>query len=138
MPNSKPEIRFINPPTMPKPMGYSQVVEVSSAKLVYISGQVAFDKAGNVVGKGDMRAQTVQVFQNIEAALEAVGATWADVIKMNHYVVDTSNLAAIREVRDQFVNIKNPPASTLVQVTRLVREELLIESEAVVMVSDLE
>ncbi|MBI1731093.1 RidA family protein [Candidatus Acetothermia bacterium] len=138
MPNSKPELCFINPAAMPKPMGYTQVVEVSHAKLVYISGQVAFDKSGNVVGKGDMRAQAFQVFQNIEAALEAVGSTWADVIKMNHYVVEMSNLAAIREVRDQFVNIQNPPASTLVQVSRLVREELLIESEAVVMIPDLE
>lgn len=128
-------VRFINPPSMAAPRGYSHVAEVRGGRIIYLAGQVALDKAGKVVGKGDFRAQTEQVFENIGAALEAAGASFRDVIKFNYYVTDTSNLVAVREIRDKHVNTANPPASTLVAVKSLFREEFLIEIEAIAVVS---
>lgn len=127
----KPKVRFINPTTLSEPPGYTHVVEVSQGQTIYIAGQIAFDRSGNIVGSGDFRAQTEQVFENLKAALESVGATFDNVIKLNTYVTDSSQLAALREVRDKYVNTETPPASTLVEVKRLAIEELLIEIEAV-------
>lgn len=129
-PERKLKVRFINPATLPKPPGYTHVIEVAKGRMIYISGQVALDRSGNVVGRGDFRAQTQQVFENIKSALEAVGATFKDVIRLNIYVIDVSQLQVFREVRDKYVNIEKPPASTLIEVRRLVREEFLIEIEA--------
>jgi len=98
---------------------------------VYISGQVPLDTAGNVVGRGDFRRQAEQVFTNLGYALAAVGATFADVVKINYYVRDVSHLADLRAVRDRHVNVTAPPASTLVEVPHLFREEVLLEVEAV-------
>jgi reactive intermediate/imine deaminase len=123
-------VRFINPRTLPKAPGYTHVVEVIKGRTIYISGQIALDRAGNIVGRGDFRAQTHQVFENIKAALEAVDATFKDVVKLNIYIVDISQIQTFREVRDQFVNKKNPPASALIEVRKLVRDEFLIEIEA--------
>ena len=78
------QVKRTNPPTLSKPTGYTHVVEVSGAtRTVYISGQIAYDKDGKVVGAGDMKAQAEQVFENLETALTAAGATFADVVKMN-------------------------------------------------------
>jgi enamine deaminase RidA (YjgF/YER057c/UK114 family) len=99
--------------------------------MIYIAGQVALDAAGHVVGPGDVRAQARQVFENLKAALEAAGATFADVIKLNFYLLDVAHLPALREVRDAYVNTQRPPASTAVQVSRLARDEFLLEVEAV-------
>jgi enamine deaminase RidA (YjgF/YER057c/UK114 family) len=129
-------MRFINPETMAKPPGYTHVVEVVEGKTIYIAGQVALDVSGSVVGRGDFRAQTWQVFENIKAALESVGATFKDVVKMSSYLVDISQLPVFREVRDKYVNIENPPASTTVEVSRLFREEFLLEIEAVAVLPD--
>lgn len=123
-------MHFINPATLPKSPGLTHVVEVTEGRTVYTSGQVALDRSGNIVGRGDFRAQTHQVFENIKAALEAVGATFKDVVKLNVYVVDISQLQVFREVRDKFVNTEDPPASTVVEVRRLARDEFLIEIEA--------
>ena len=127
----KSNVRFINPPKLAKPPGYSHVVEVTGGRTIYIAGQIALDSSGNVVGLGDFRAQTEQIFANLKTALESVGASFNDVIKLNMYVTDVSGLAALREVRDKYVNLKTPPASTLVEVRKLAREELMIEIEAV-------
>jgi reactive intermediate/imine deaminase len=128
------QVRFINPPTMTKPSGYTHVVEVTRGKMIYIAGQVALDRSGNLVGRGDFRAQTQQVFENLKAALEASGASFRDVIKLNSYVVDMSQVQALRDIRDKYVNTESPPASTTVGVQRLVREELLVEIEAIAVV----
>src|SRR5205823_14473822 len=77
-----PQIKRTNPPALSKPTGYTHVVEASGGKTVYISGQIALDKDGNVVGQGDMKAQAEQVFKNLQAALAAAGATFKDVVKM--------------------------------------------------------
>jgi enamine deaminase RidA (YjgF/YER057c/UK114 family) len=103
---------------------------VQPGPVAYISGQVAFDKDGNLVGEGDIVAQTRQVFENIRSALTTIGADFDDVIKLNYYAVDVSRLAEIREVRSEF--LVSPPASTFVVVKGLVRPELLIEVEAIV------
>jgi enamine deaminase RidA (YjgF/YER057c/UK114 family) len=98
--------------------GYSHVVVVNPGKLVYIAGQVANDKTGKLVGKGDLKAQAMQVFENLKAALAAAGATFDDVVKINWYVRDykPEMLGTLREVRNAYVNKDAPPASTLVGV----------------------
>ena len=127
--------RFINPPTLPAPRGYSHVVEVpAGSRLLYVAGQVALDSAGRIVGPGDFRAQAVQVFENLRRALAAGGATFGDVVKLNYYVVDAAQVPALREVRDRYVNGAAPPASTLVEVRRLFRADVLLEIEAVAVV----
>jgi enamine deaminase RidA (YjgF/YER057c/UK114 family) len=126
--------RIHNPDGLHKPMGYSHLAEVSGGKLVYISGQVALDKSGNVVGKDDFRAQVRQVFENLKTAVGAAGGDFNHVIKLNIYVLDVSRLSDLREVRDEFVNTHNPPASTLVQAVKLARPEFLVEVEAIAVI----
>jgi enamine deaminase RidA (YjgF/YER057c/UK114 family) len=123
--------KFINPPTMHQPTGYTHVVEVTEGRPIYIAGQVALDPTGALVGPGDIRAQTRQVFQNLQAALQAVGVGFEQVVKLNYYLVDARHLPVVREVRDEFLNTDQPPASTALEVRRLVRDDLLIEVDAV-------
>jgi len=131
--------RIFNPDTMAKPTaGYSQVAEVTGGKLVYIAGQVALDKSGNLVGKDDFRAQVQQIFENLKAATEAAGGNFNSVVKLNYYCaesVDPSQLPVVRKIRDQYVNTANPPTSTFVFVKRLVRPEWLLEVEAVAVIA---
>ena len=132
--SSQRNFELLVPNTMPKSVGYSQVATVTGGTIVFVAGQVALDKSGNVVGKDDFRAQVQQVFENLKAAVEAAGGTFDDVIKLNSYVLDLSHLPEFREVRDQYVNVNNPPTSTAVQVPRLFRPEFLVEIEAVAVV----
>jgi enamine deaminase RidA (YjgF/YER057c/UK114 family) len=126
--------QLLIPDTMPKPVGYSQVGVVSGGTLVFIAGQVALDRSGNVIGKDDFRAQAQQVFENLKSAVEVAGGTLNDVIKLNTYFLDSSHLPQFREVRDRYINLSQPPASTAVQVSKLFRPEFLIEVEAVAVV----
>ena len=128
--------QLLIPDTMPKSVGYSQVASVTGGRIVFIAGQVALDRSGNVVGKEDFRAQVQQVFENLKAAIESVGGTFSDIIKLNSYFLDLSRLPEFREVRDKYVDLKNPPASTAVQVPRLFRPEFLVEIEAVAVVKN--
>jgi reactive intermediate/imine deaminase len=128
--------QLLIPEAMPKSVGYSQVATVTGGTVVFIAGQVALDRSGNVVGKEDFRAQVQQVFENLKAAVEAAGGTFHDVIKMNTYFQDLSHLPEFREVRDKYINIENPPASTAVQVSKLFRPEFLVEVEAVAVVKN--
>lgn len=130
------DVRFHNPPALPTPPGYTHVVEVVRGRTLYISGQLALDAEGRLVGAGDMRAQLEQVFENLSAALGAVGADFSHVVKLNYYALDFSQITALREVRDRYINTANPPASTAVQVSRLAREGCLVEIEAVAVVPD--
>ena len=132
------EKKFINPPELSAPRGYTHVVTATGGKMVFIAGQVAWDSKGEVVGKGDLRAQATQAYTNLKAALAAAGATPADVVKMNTYVVNfkSADLPVIREVRSQFFPQENPPASTLVGVQALAVDGLLIEVEAVAVVKE--
>ncbi len=131
MPDREPRIHFLNPPTLSPPAGYSHVAEVSGGRLVFLSGQVALDREGKLVGPGDLEAQARQVFANLKAALEAAGTDFAHVLKLTFYVTDAAKMAVVRQVRDAFVDVRQPPASTAVQVARLLREEWLLEVDAV-------
>ena len=124
-------IRFINPSTLSTPPGFTHVVEITQGRTIFIAGQVALDSSGKVVGSQDFRAQAQQVFENLKAALAAVGTDFTHVVKFNIYVVDMTQLSILREVRNNYINTVNPPASTLVEVRRLADEEFLIEIEAV-------
>jgi enamine deaminase RidA (YjgF/YER057c/UK114 family) len=128
----QPNVRFINR----APLGYSHVVEVRSGRTLYIAGQLALDRDGNLIGRDDFRAQVEQVFTNLQARLEEGGATFNDVVKLNYYITDASDLVAVREVRNRYINTEQPPASTLVVVKQLVREEYLIEVEAIAVVNE--
>ncbi len=123
--------KFINPDTLTKPPGYTHVVEARGGRTVYLSGQVAFDSAGQLVGAGDFESQARQVFSNIQAGLEAVGLNFSHVVKINLFVLDVANLPTLRRVRDEFVNLEHPPASTLVSVAALFRPEFLFEADAI-------
>jgi enamine deaminase RidA (YjgF/YER057c/UK114 family) len=124
-------VRFLNPPALAAPPGYTHVVEATGGKTIYVSGQVALDRSGDVVGPGDLETQTRRVFENLKASLEAVGAGFGDVVKLNYYLLDISQIGVIRAVRDEYVDTTSPPASTAVEVSRLFREDLLVEIEAV-------
>ena len=126
--------RFVNPQGVHRPTGYTHVVEVTAGRPVYIAGQVALDRAGDLVGPGDVRAQARQVFENLAAALRSVGTGFEQVVKLNLYLVDATQLPAVREVRDRYVDTARPPASTAVEVSRLALEGLLLEVEAVAVV----
>lgn len=124
----------VNPQELYDPRFFSHaVVTEGAARFVHVSGQVSYDRDGFVVGKDDLRAQCEQVFKSLSHALRASGARWADVVKMNAYMVgmtpDGVNL--YREIRSRHVDPKCQPASTLVGVTRLVDDHLLIEVEVV-------
>jgi enamine deaminase RidA (YjgF/YER057c/UK114 family) len=127
MTESRAGVRFINR----APLGYSHIVEVRKGRTLYIAGQLALDHDGKLIGADDFRAQVKQVFENLKTRLEEGGASFKDLIKLNYYVTDASDLQALRETRDSYINTENPPASTLVVVKQLVREEYLVEVEAI-------
>ncbi len=106
-------------------------MKVTAGQTIYVSGQVALDASGTLVGRGDFRAQAQQVFENIKAALAAAGTDFSRAIKLNTYVLDRSNLPVFTQVRDQYVNTAAPPASTFIEVRGLAREDFLLEVEAV-------
>ena len=114
-----------------RPLGiYSQAVKAEGGRLLFISGMTARDKDGNIVGKGDMKLQTQQVLENMKTILSLAGATFDNVVKVTVFVTDLSRFKDIHEVRAKYFK-KDYPASTLVQVSRLVHEDMLIEIEAI-------
>lgn len=122
---------FVNPPGRPAPKGLTHAVSVPAGRMVYVSGQVARNDQGQIVGRGDMRAQAEQVFKNIEAALAAAGANLSDVVQLTAYLRDISQLAAYREVRERVLGDRPRPASTLVEVKGLIEEDILLEVDVV-------
>ncbi len=122
-------IDHITPPDVAPGFGYSHVV-AATGRLIAISGQVALDESGRLVGPGDPEAQARQVFENLRRCLAAADATFADVVKLTIYVTDLATMAAVRAVRDEYVDTARPPASSAVQVARLVLPELLLEIDA--------
>lgn len=126
--------RNLNPKALFDPRFFTHTVAVEgAATLVFVSGQVSYDRDGAVVGKGDMRAQAEQVFASLAHNLKAAGATWPDVVKMNGYMVGMSAEAVnqYREVRARYLDPAAMPASTLVGVERLVHDDLLLEVEVI-------
>jgi enamine deaminase RidA (YjgF/YER057c/UK114 family) len=132
------QTQFLNPSTLCSTFGWTHVVSVTGGKTIYVSGQVSVNERGEVVGKGDLRAQTVQTFENIKHALAAAGATFRDVLKSNLYVVGLKpeHVAMIREVRSRYFDATHPPASTLVGVAALVGADWLIEIEVVAVIPE--
>ena len=126
-------VRFLNPDTLYKPPGYSHVVQtIGPGRTVYIAGQLGLDRQGNLVGApGDFRAQAVQTFENLKAALAAVGGDFSHVVKVTNLLADTKYMPIFREVRNQYLNNAAPPASTTVAISQFAREGALLEVEAV-------
>lgn len=122
---------FFSPEGLPAPSGYSHVVSIPAGRLVWTAGQLPMDMERNVVAVGDWEGQTRLVFENLGTALRAAGADWPDVVKLTLYVVDVSELATVRAVRDEFIDTARPPTSSLVQVAGLLHPDVLIEVEAV-------
>ena len=125
-------IRFSNPDTIAKPPGYSHVVEVTGpGRLVYFAGQLGMDRSGKM--GANAREQIELAFENLKAALAAVGAGFEHLVKINNYVVNIGvNIALFRDIRDRYVNTAAPPASTTIGVPELARPGALFEIEAIV------
>ncbi|HET8569419.1 MAG TPA: RidA family protein [Candidatus Limnocylindria bacterium] len=121
-----------SPDEVPPVGPYSQVarVELGDAALLFVSGQVAVDEKGEIVGAGDITAQATRVFENLKAVLASQGATLEDVLKLTTFLRDMGHRAALGEVRKRYF-LGDPPASTAVEVSRLARDEWLIEVEAI-------
>ena len=126
-------IEKTNPPGLATPNGFSHVCITDLPKTIHVSGQVAYDKQGNIVGENDLGAQTTQVYENIRTALAAAGATMDDVIKTTLYVkaLDPEKAKIIRQARASFLSANSPPTSTMVGVASLAKPALLLEVEAI-------
>lgn len=120
----------INSPALPPAHGYSHVIVSPPGRMVSISGQVAMDRDGKVVGEGDFRAQCVQVFENLRVALKSAGLDYKDVVRTDMYVTDLNHLDVLRDVRAHYLPADAPATSTLVKVDALFRPELMIEVAA--------
>jgi reactive intermediate/imine deaminase len=128
--------RALDPDGLPSPVGpYSNVVTTPPGRFVFVAGQVALDANGEVVGAGDVTAQTRQVMENLRIALEAAGATFADVVRVVNYITDVDLFGQMAAVRKEYL-VEPYPASTLVEVSALMFPELLIEIEAIAVVPD--
>lgn len=127
------QVRHLNPPSLPKPTGYTHIVSATRGRTLYISGQVPFDSSGMLVGEGDFAAQARQVFENVKAALAAEGGTFADVVKVTVFVTEATKLPDYRKVRDDYVGAE-PPASSFVEVRALFKPGVMIEMEAIAVV----
>ena len=127
-------LRYLNPKTISKPPGYTHVVEATGpGRIIYVAGQLGLDVGGKVVGQaGDFRAQAIQTYENLKAALAEIGATFKDVVKTNNYLTDLKqHLPILREVRDMYIVGPNTPASTTLGISALAREGALLEIEVV-------
>lgn len=133
--SAQERVEFLNPSSLPTANGYSHTVLAPAGRTVYVSGQLPLDKNGNLVGADDFGAQAEQVFANLETALAAAGASFDDVVKLNMYVTDIRQLKALRAARDRRINLKTPPASTLVEVERFVKDGAMVEIDATAVLS---
>jgi enamine deaminase RidA (YjgF/YER057c/UK114 family) len=115
--------------------GYSQAVS-GRGRLVVVSGQIAQDQRGELVGPGDPAVQARQVFDNLRRCLTAAGAGFGDVVKLTFFVLDVADLPAVRAARDAVIDTARPPASTAVQVAALFAPGYLLEVEAWALVGD--
>jgi len=127
-----PTVNFKNPSSVAPPRGYSHaaVIDLGSCEMIVLSGQVPLDKNGTLVGDGDFGKQSEQVLLNIKNILSELGGTMDHIIRLGIYTTDVSQMQAFRDVRDKFINVKLPPTSTLVEVTKLFRGDVFIEVEA--------
>jgi reactive intermediate/imine deaminase len=120
---------YVRPDGLPPVNGYSHAIAFTG-RMVVVSGQVPVDAHGALVGRDNPQAQVRQVFENLSAALAAAGARMDQVVKLTVYLTDLADLAAFRQVRDEYISPDRPPASSLVQVSGLVNPEFRVEVEA--------
>jgi enamine deaminase RidA (YjgF/YER057c/UK114 family) len=104
-------VRFLNPSELPPPPGYAHVAEIRGGRIVYVAGQAALDRHGDLVGGHDLEAQADQAFRNLAAALAAVGCTAEHLAKLTVFVRDMRGIAAYRRARDRFLGASAPPAT---------------------------
>ncbi len=125
---------YLNPNTLfsSLPHGFSQVVIATGSKMVFVSGQTAWDVRKNIVGRDSVLEQARQAFRNLETAMEAAGGTLKDVVALRIYVVDyqAESGTAVSTALREFFSPENPPASTWIGVSALAVPEFLIEIEA--------
>ena len=120
-------LKAINPASLPPAHGYSHVVVAPPGQFVSISGQVAMDSTGTVVGVGNFEAQCEQVFKNLRRALHSVGLTFKDVVRTDMYVTSLDYLSELRECRARYLPAEDPPTATLVKVDALFNPDLMLE-----------
>jgi len=129
-------VKLSVPSTMAR-RGYSQIAEITGGKLILIAGQVPHDVNDKMVGEGDFEAQVEQVFRNLGRALEAAGAGWQSLVKINNYChisVDQERRNGYRAIRDRYVNTAAPPVSTFIYVPRLAQPNWLFEMDAMAVI----
>lgn len=128
--------RVLESPELPAPMrggAFSAGVEAPAGRTVYVSGQVAMDAGGNVVGEGDVGVQTEKVLENVATVLGAAGGSLDDVVKVTVFITDMGHYDEVHEVRRR--HFKEPyPASSMVEVSALIDPRLLVEVEAVAVI----
>lgn len=121
---------YVRPEAASPTVGYSHAVAFDGPTL-FVSGQVALDANGELVGRDDPEAQLRQVFENLETVLTAAGSDLTKVLKMTVFLTDIGDLDAYRRVRAEYLPMDPPPASSLVQVVGLVDPAFLVEIEAI-------
>ena len=124
---------FVNPPGMARSQGYNHAV-LAKGTPIFITGQIALDGEGNIVGAGDIEAQVAQVWKNIQSVLAGCGATLENIVKLTTYAVDARYIQAIGAERRKLFKEGEFPASTFLVVAALAQPELLVEIEAIAMV----
>jgi enamine deaminase RidA (YjgF/YER057c/UK114 family) len=129
-------VKFVTPAAVAKPKGYTPVVKVDlgTCYMLILSGQVPLDKQGSLVGPGDLGKQTEQVFSNIAGIIQEEGGSINNLVKITVYITDMAQIQAFRAARDKFVTLTRPPASTLVQVNKLYRDDVMVEVEGVAII----
>jgi 2-iminobutanoate/2-iminopropanoate deaminase len=115
-----------------KGLSQAVVIPFENQKMIMLSGQIPFNKQGELVGN-DVKTQTIQIFENIKNILETCGANLNDIVKLGIFTSDISQIAGYREARDQFINLDEPPTSTLIEVKGLFRSDIFIEIEVIAM-----
>ncbi len=132
----KKPVEIKNSPQLYTPKGYSHYVQIDlgNSTMLIISGMIAFDKNGQLVGKDDLARQTEQIFSNIKTIIEEAGGNMNDLVKLTIFMTDVSQVQIFRDVRNKFINNDNPPASTLVEVSKLAGKDLLLEVESTVII----
>lgn len=128
-------LQFINSEKVFAISGLSHAVEIplGNQKMIILSGQTPFNKQGELIGN-DVKTQTIQIFENIKEILETCGAGLNDIVKLGIFTTDISQIAGYRAARDQYINSKTPPTSSLLEVKGLFRSDVLIEIEVTAVV----
>ena len=121
-----------NPARIHPPPGYSHVVIATGQRLAFVAGQAAIDEQFNIVGLGDLGAQTRKVMENLRHALDELGADWTDVVKATVYTTQPGEYGVIGQAMSEAMGGAEPPAQVIAGVTGLALPELLVEIELIV------